>query len=156
MLYKKVILFLIIISILTYLIIIINDNNNVIDYVKTVGKIKEKKIESEDTIERIKNTNKFKHEKNFRIKLMYSYKVGEKEYNSYFYNDGKDEKFLKEEEYIPVGNMYNYLKYINIYYNKNKNYDSCVNLEEIKKRKKRIMYVLFLGLLFIFPFIFYI
>jgi hypothetical protein len=132
-----------------------NSTNYSQDYIRTVGKIINKKIESEDNIEKKKNTNQFRHTKKFRIKITYMYKVNDKEYTGYYYNDGKNEKFLKEEEYIPIGNTYNYVKYINIFYNKEKPHDNCIKLEEIQNRKKKTFYLLSVGLFFIAPFIIY-
>jgi hypothetical protein len=125
------------------------------NYIRTVGKIINKKIESEDNIEKKKNTNQFKHIKKFRIKITYNYKVNDKEYTGNYYNDGKSNKFLEEEEYIPIGNTYNYVKLINVFYNKEKPHDSCIKLEEIQNRKKKIFYLLSIGLFFITPFIIY-
>jgi hypothetical protein len=129
------------------------------DYVRTVGKIIEKKIESSDEIESKKNN--FKHIKKFRLKNLYTYRVKnqdrtEKEYTGYFYNDGNNDKFLSPDEYIPIGNMYKYVKLMNVYYNKEKPYDSCVKFEEIKNRKKKVYYILSVMMIFIIPIIIFV
>ncbi len=121
-------------------------------YQKCVGKIIDKKIESKDEIQKIKNSNKFTHIKKFRIKITYIYNVNNKDYYGNFYNDRND-KFLDAKEYAKIGKMYNYVKFINLYYNKDKPYDSCINLNEIQNRKKKIFYILSIGLLFTIPFI---
>ncbi len=158
--YKLVIIISIVFLIIYFLFLAYDEKeqNYNKDYIKTVAKIIDKKIESEDSIEKVKNTNQFKHKKKFRIKIKYIYNANNKEYIGQYYNDGNinNNKFLNEEEYIPIGNTYKYLKFINIYYNKEKPYDSCLKLDEIKNRKKKIFYILIVGLFFTIPFIIYI
>jgi hypothetical protein len=152
----KIIIVIFIFSIAIYFIILgykINSTNYSQEYIKTVGKIIKKKIESEDIIEKKKNSNEFKHGKKFRIKITYRYKVLGKEYTGTYYNDGINTKFLKEDEYIPIGKTYNYVKFINIFYNKENPHDNCIKLEEIQNRKKKIFYLSSAGLFFLIPFI---
>lgn len=130
-----------------------NTNDYEKDYNKIVGKIIGKKIESTDVITNKKNTNKFQHIKKFRIKIIYNYEVNGKDYTGFYYNDGNNSKFLDENEYIPIGNMYNYVKYINVYHNKKNPRDSCYKLGEIKNEKRKIYYLLSVGLFFMVPFI---
>lgn len=148
----RIILVIFIFFIAVYCIILGYQENTINysqEYIRTVGKIIDKKIESEDNIEKEKNSNKFKHNKKFRIKITYSYNVNDKEYTGFFYNDGNNSKFLKEEEYIPIGKTYKYVKFVNIFYNKEKPNDNCIKLEEIKNRKKKVYYLLSVGLFFI-------
>lgn len=120
-------------------------------YLKTVGTIVDKKIESIDVVEQKKNI--FKHKSHFRIKLMYSYKVNEKEYTGFYYNDAIDDNFLEPNKYIPIGNTYNYVKKITVFYHKDKPHDSCVSITQIQKRKAKLFYIISIGLLFSIPFI---
>lgn len=125
-------------------------------YIKTVGKITNKTIESIDMIERKKNY--CRHIKKFRIKLFYTYKVKDKngktqEYKGEFYNDGNNNKFLEDKKYIPIGKLYNGIIFMNIFYNKDKPRDSCINFNEIKSRKKKIYYVISIILFITLPFI---
>jgi hypothetical protein len=155
--YKFFVVFFIFFLAISFVIMGFNENS--IDYnqyyIKTVGKIINKKIESEDNIEKEKNTNNFKHNKKFRIKITYSYEVNNKKYKGTYYNDGINTKFLEEEEYIPIGKTYNYVKFINVFYNKERPHDNCIKLEEIQNRKKKVYYLLSFGLFFIIPFIIY-
>jgi hypothetical protein len=126
------------------------------EYIKTTGKITDKTIESIDTIERKKNL--YRHVKKFRIKLFYTYKIKNndgtiKEYKGEFYNDGNNDDFLEDKKYIPIGKMYNSTVFKNVYYNKDKPSDSCVNFNEIKNRKKKIYYIMSIILFFTLPFI---
>jgi hypothetical protein len=124
-------------------------------YVKCIATIIDKDIESEDYIEK-RGLNVFSHKKKFRIKLFYEYVVKNLKYTGYFYNDGNNDKFLFESDYIPLGNTYNYVKKINIFYNKKNNKESYKNLNVIKKNKKKVYYALVIFciiLLFIMTFI---
>lgn len=160
--YYKIILCIFIFIIALYLGILGYNQTNTNyhkDYIKTVGKVTDKIIESIDTVERKKN--KFRHIKKFRIKLTYSYKVKKhdgtiKEYTGTFYNDGNNEEFLEDKKYIPIGNMYKSKVMMNVFYNKEKPHDSCVNFNDIKNRKKRIYYIISFILFFILPFIIFI
>lgn len=135
------------------------DTNYQKEYVRTTGKVTNKIIESVDTVERKKN--KFKHIKKFRIKLTYLYKVinseGKiKEYTGSFYNNGNNNDFLEDKEYIPIGNIYRSNVLMNVYYNKEKPRDSCVNFNEIRNRKKRLYYTISIILFFVLPFAIFI
>ncbi len=129
------------------------------NYIKTVGSIINKNIESDDVIEKKNGTNIFKHKKKFRIKLKYKYSVEDSEnnenneYYGEFYNNGINDNFLDENEYIPIGNIYNYVKKINVFYNKDNYYNSCVNLEKIKQKNKKIYSIICLFLLSSIPII---
>jgi hypothetical protein len=132
------------------------DTNYKKEYIKTTGKITNKTIESIDTIERKKN--RYRHVKKFRIKLFYTYKVKDKEekikeYKGEFYNDGNNDEFLEDKRYIPIGKMYNSTVFMNVFYNKDKPHDSCINFNEIKNRKKKIYYIISIILFFTLPFI---
>ena len=110
-------------------------------YVKCVATIIDKDIESEDYIENIRS-NVFSHKKKFRIKIFYEYVVKNLKYTGYFYNDGNNDKFLFESYYIPIGNTYNYVKKVNIFYNKKNSKENYKNLNIIKKNKKKVYYAL--------------
>ena len=109
------------------------------EYIRTIGTIIDKKIESIDLVEK-EGSNKFKHKKKFRIRLTYKYKVDDKEFQGNYYNDGSIDNggYLDDKDYIPIGNMYNYVKKINVYYNSEKPYDSCVKLEQIRKKNNTL------------------
>lgn len=148
-----------IIFIALYLIILgYNENtaDHKQDYLRTVGNIIEKDIESDDSVEFNQKTKVFQHKKTFRIKLTYKYKVKDKEYIGSFYNDGNDDNFLGSDEYIPIGNKYKYVRLMNVYYNKYKPHDSCTKIENINKKWRRMYYFLSFGLLFVLPFIIFI
>ena len=67
-------------------------------YNKAKATITNKLIESNDEI---KNDGLlFKHEKNFRIKITYTYEIKNHEYRGCYYNDGKNEDFLEPKKFI--------------------------------------------------------
>jgi hypothetical protein len=148
-----------IIFIVLYLIIMgynENSKNYEQDYQKTVGTIIMRKIESNDFVQINKKTNIYEHKKQFRLKLFYKYKVNDVEYNGYFYNDGNNDNFLNSDEYIPIGNQYRRVHFINVYYNKQKLHDNYIKLDHINIKKKKLYYYLCFIFLFTLPIIIFI
>lgn len=132
------------IILIIYLIVSVyleKDKNYANQYDKCIATIINKNIESEDYIEK-SGLNNFSHKKKFRIKLFYEYTIKNIKYYGSYYNDGNNEKYLFESEYIPIGNTYNYVKKINIYYNKKNNQKSYKNLNIINNNKKKVYYIL--------------
>lgn len=155
--YKFIVIPIIIFFIIYLAILIYNNNqtkyNN--DYIKCIATITDKKIESEDYIIN-KNYNHFVHKKNFRIKIKYEYEIDDKKYTGYFYNDGKCDKYLPEDKYIPIGNTCKFLNKINVYYNKNNYYESYFNLDKKKYKNKKVYFILITFCIFILFITFFI
>lgn len=110
-------------------------------YIPITANVIEKIIESDDCIEK-KNVNNFKHIKKFRLKVSYIYYVDDISYSGYYYNDGLNENFLDDEEYILINKDYSTLKTVMIYYDKNNNKNSYVNYDKIIKEQIKIYYVI--------------
>jgi hypothetical protein len=123
-------------------------------YNKTTAIITNKTIESNDEI--VNSGILFKHKKNFRIKITYTYHVENKKYVGYCYNDGKNEEYLKPKKFIPIKKAFDHIDKIIIFYDKNRQHDSCVTFSQIKTRKTNLYYIIVVGLLFSLPIIFFI
>ena len=122
-------------------------------YNKTVATITDKSVESKDEIKN--NGILFKHEKNFRIKITYTYEVKDHEYTGYCYNDGKTEDFLEPKKFIPIKRAFDHIDNIIIFYHKNRPHDSCVALSQIKNKRTNLYYIIATGLLFSLPIIYF-
>ena len=122
-------------------------------YNKTTATITNKSVESNDEIKNIGIL--FTHEKNFRIKITYTYKIKSHEYTGYFYNDGKTEDFLEPKKFIPIKRAFDRIDNIIIFYHKNRPHDSCVALSQIKNKRTNSYYTIATMLLFSLPVIYF-
>lgn len=125
-----------------------------VSYNKIKATITNKSVELNDEI---KNTGiLFRHEKNFRIKITYTYKIKNKEYTGYYYNDGKTEDFLEPKKFIPIKRAFDHINEIIIFYHKSRPHDNCVALSQIKNKRTNLYYIIAAGLLFSLPIIYFI
>lgn len=129
------------------------DYNNT--YSRAVATITNKIVESADIID--KNDQLLHvHNKKFRIKIMYTYKVDDQTYNSYFYNDGKKDDVLDAEEYMQTAKVYDYIKRITVFYQNDNPRKSYVNLDKIRENKTKLYYFMGGVVILAIPFVLFV
>jgi hypothetical protein len=152
--YKLCIIFIILVIAVYFIYLGYNekyaDYNTI--YSVTFGTIINKQIETKDIVEKDKkNALLFKHNKKFRLKITYTYKVDDKKYTGHFYNDGTTSQYLDPEQYILIGKTYDLIRRVQIFYHNNKPHNSCISLSYIKNRWEKLYYIIGVGMLLTLP-----
>ncbi|ATZ80638.1 hypothetical protein BMW23_0592 [Bodo saltans virus] len=152
--------FAIIIVIIALYLIKVGYTNKSFDYKllynRCVASVYDRVIESIDDIDNKYQKDTYIHKKKFRIKIYYKYEIDGCMYTSHFYNDGKNNDYIEQYDFLKISKMYDYVKYLTVFYKIDNPKKSYASLDKISKFYVDIYYIIAIILFLTLPFVMFI
>ena len=142
---KLIVCILLIITVVLFYLGINENNTNYEEFWDyTFGNIISKDIDTAKSAQKSGNIGRvelYETQLNYRLKVKYEYEINNNKYTGIFYNDGKNDKYLTDNKMITyMYNFYNSKYPLKVYFDKQNNKSSCLDVNFIKKKRVHLYY----------------